>query len=71
MKKLFCTLAIIGIFLITIMAFEIPKNPFEMVPSTLSFDKPLWFCIAFFGSFLYIIILGIIYNKVKTLKKDQ
>ena len=71
MKKLFYVLAIIGTIIITIIAFEIPKNPFEMVPSTLSFDKPLWFCIAFFGSIIYIMILGIIYNKVKTLKKDE
>ena len=65
LKKIFYTLAVIGILIIMIIAFVVPKNPYEMIPSILYFDKPLWLCIAFFGCFLYLLILRIIYSKIK------
>jgi len=65
LKKIFYVLAVTGTILITIMAFKIPKNPHEMVPSILFFDKPIWLCIVFFGSLLYLIVLGIIYSKIE------
>ena len=65
MKKIFYALAVIGVMIITIIAFTVPKDPYAMIPSILFIDKPIWFCITFFGSFLYLIVLGIIYNKIE------
>lgn len=53
--------------IISILAFIIPDNPYEIIPAmtTMSFDKPIWFCYMVGGSFIYLIILYSIYDKVK------
>lgn len=53
--------------IISILAFIIPDNPYEIVPAMaiMSFDKPLWLCYVVGGSFIYLIALYYIYDKVK------
>jgi len=59
LKDIFKILGIGGFIAIYIIAFTIPSNPYEIIPSyTLySFDKPLWLWIILGGDFLYLIIL--------------
>ena len=66
-KKLFIVLAFIGVIVISALGFIIPDNPYEIIPAmtTMSFDKPIWFCYMFGGSFVYLIILYSIYEKLK------
>ena len=63
MKRKFIIIGLIGIIIICILSFIIPKNPYEMIPSFtyLSFDKPLWLCITLSGSFIYINLLYELY----------
>lgn len=70
LKTMFQILAIVGMIIICIMAFTIPKNPYEIIPavSMMSFDKPLWFCIIFSGGFLYLTILWSIYDSLEQRK---
>lgn len=65
-KRIFQILAIIGIIVICIMAFTIPKDPYKIIPAItyISFDKPLWFCIILSGGFIYLITLYYIYDKI-------
>ena len=66
-KKLFIVLAFVGVIVISILGFIIPDNPYEIIPAmtTMSFDKPIWFYYMVGGSFIYLIILYSIYDKVK------
>lgn len=63
MKRRFIIIGLIGIIIICILSFIIPKDPYEMVPSFtyLSFDKPLWLCITLSGSFIYMSLLYELY----------
>lgn len=65
-KTLFQGLVIIGIIVISILAFTIPSNPYEIIPamSVMSFDKPLWFAIIVGLGSLYLLILWYIYDEV-------
>lgn len=64
MKKIFISFSIIGVFIILILSFIIPNNPFEMLPKIpeSTFDKPVWLCILVIGSLIYLIILWSIYD---------
>lgn len=67
LKKIFVILAIVGMILIGVLAFAIPSNPNEIIPTMTitGFDKPLWFCIIFGFGFIYLMILWSIYDKLK------
>lgn len=67
LKNIFVILAIVGMILISILAFTITSNPNEIIPSMTitGFDKPLWFCIIFGCGFIYLMILLAIYDKLK------
>lgn len=61
---IFRLLAIVGVVFISVLSFVVPKDPFEIIPAmtVMSFDKPVWVCIMFGGSFIYLIVLYIIYD---------
>ena len=61
---IFRLLAIVGVVFISVLSFVVPKDPFEIIPAmtVMSFDKPVWFCIMFCGSFIYLIVLYSIYD---------
>lgn len=69
-KYIFIVLAIIGVIIISILSFIIPKDPFEIIPAMTirSFNKPVWFCYMFSGSVIYLIILYSIYDKLEQRK---
>ena len=69
-KKLFIVLAFVGVIAISILGFIIPDNPYEIVPAMtmMSFDKPIWLCYVVGGSFIYLIILYCIYEKLEQRK---
>lgn len=54
--------------LITIMAFTIPSNPFEIIPAigTNGFDKPLWLDLIMGFGFIYSLVLLIIYDRISS-----
>lgn len=64
LENIFKILGVVGFIAICIMAFTIPINPYEIIPSYtfVGFDKPLWLCIIIGGGFLYLIVLYSIYN---------
>lgn len=64
LEDIFKILGFGGFIAICIMAFTIPSNPYEIIPSytIMGFDKPLWLCIILGGGFLYLIILASIYD---------
>jgi len=66
LKIIFQILAFVGVVLICVCAFTIPKNPYEIIPAltVMSFDKPLWLCIVFGGGFLYLFLLYYIYEYI-------
>jgi len=66
LKTIFTLLSIVGVLIITILAFTIPNNPYEIIPamSIMNLDKPLWLCIIISGSFFYLIILYNIYDEI-------
>lgn len=66
LKIIFYFLSIVGVILIFLLAFTIPKNPFQIIPAitTIGFDKPLWLCIAICGNFIYLLIIWSIYDKI-------
>lgn len=66
-NKVFWFLFLVGFIIICVLAFTIPTDPFEMIPSVsaLSFDKPLWFAIILVGTFFYTLILSYIFDKIK------
>ena len=69
-KLIFWILAILGVIIIGVMSFEIPSNPYEIMPAMTvrSCDKPLWLCIMFGGSIMYLLILFIIYDYLEQKK---
>ena len=66
LKRVFQILGIVGFLIICLLAFIIPKNPYEIIPAMtmMSFDKPLWLCIILGGGFIYFLILYNIYDKI-------
>ena len=66
MLRLFIRLEIAGMVLISIMAFTIPSNPFEIIPAIgiEGFDKPLWLNIIIGFGFIYSVVLLIIYDRI-------
>ena len=64
LKIIFQIIAILGIVIISILAFVLPNDTYMIIPamSVMSFDKPLWFAIIFGGSFIYLFILYGIYD---------
>lgn len=72
MKTIFKWLGICGITIISVIAFILPSNPFIIIPSysLMGFDKPLWLCIIVGGSFIYLLILYSIYDRI-TQKKSS
>ena len=73
MKKVFIILGIIGVIVISICAFTVPKDPYMILPAmtVYSFDKPLWFAIIISFSFIYIILLASIYDNLKEKKESK
>ena len=67
MKRTFIILSVIGVVIISILSFTLPSDPYMDIPAltVVSFDKPLWFCIMVGGSFIYLLILYSIYDKLK------
>lgn len=65
-KYIFITLAIIGVLIISICAFILPNNPNEMIKALtpMTFERPLWLNNMIGGSFIYLIILDYIYDKL-------
>lgn len=63
-KIIFEVLGVVGVVIISILAFTIPKDPYIIIPSyTLyGFDKPLWLAIIIVGVFFYLIGLVSIYD---------
>ena len=59
LKRVFQVLAVLGLIVISVLAFVVPSNPNEIIPAmtVMSFDKPLWLCIIVGGGFLYLIII--------------
>ena len=66
LKRRFQILAILGIIIISIVAFILPQNPYEIIPTLtiMSFDKPLWLCIIIGIGVPYLSILLFIYEKI-------
>lgn len=73
MKNLFYILAAIGVAIISIIAFLVPKDPYKIFPSMIESYKPIWLCIFIFGTFIYLILLNILYAKIKrkSMKKKK
>jgi len=67
MKKIFYTIGIIGMIIIDILTFIIPKNPYYIIPAITiySFDKPLWLCIIMSCNFIFLGALYEIYDLTK------
>lgn len=65
-KNLFNILTILGLILILFLSFIIPNNPYEIVKSytIMTIDRPLWFNILIISSFIYLIIICSIYEKI-------
>ena len=63
-KIIFEILGVVGLIVISILAFVIPKDPFKILPavSVVGFDKPLWLAIIIAGGFIYIVVLASIYD---------
>lgn len=67
LKRVFQVLAVLGLIVISVLAFVVPSNPNEIIPAmtVMSFDKPLWLCIIV-GGLLYLISLYSIYDKLSS-----
>lgn len=65
MKGLFIGLGIIGVIIISILAF-ISDMAFEIIPAltVYSFDAPFWFKAIISGSFLYLSLLSECYDAI-------
>ena len=63
-KKNFNIIGVIGIFIICILSFIIPQNPYMIIPamSINGIDKPLWFCLIIICCFIYLLILYYLYE---------
>ena len=64
LKIVFYALGVIGVVIISILAFVLPSDPYMIIPamSVMSFDKPLWFAIIVSGSFIYLCLLYELYD---------
>lgn len=67
MKNVFMCLAIIGIIIISFFSFVIPSDPYIILPtmSLVGFDKPLWFAMMIIVGFFYLILISMVYYKIK------
>lgn len=67
LETIFRIMAVVGVIIISILAFTLPQNPYEIIPamSIMSFDKPLWFAIIVSGSFIYLCLLYELYDYLK------
>ena len=67
-QKIFKFLFVIGVIIILILSFVLPANPYKLVSSisTITFDRPLWLNIFLIVTFIYSIILIVIYDKIKS-----
>lgn len=67
-KNIFRVLAFIGVLVISILSFILSKDPYMIIPSytMIGFDKLLWLCYIVGGSFIYLLLLYFIYDKVRT-----
>lgn len=74
-KILFIALAIVGVAIIITLSFMLPSNPYEIIPSVSMMygDMPLWLKCSIGFSFLYLLILFAIYDKLipSDEKKDK
>lgn len=66
LEDIFKILGFGGFIAICIMAFTIPSNPYEIIPSytIMGFDKPLWLCIIMVGWFFYSVFLSEFYDYI-------
>lgn len=73
LKIVFYVLGVIGVIIISILAFVLPSDPYMIIPamSVMSFDKPLWFAIIVSGSFIYLFVLYGIYDYLKEKSVDK
>ena len=58
--KILCKItALLGYVIIGLLAFALPNDPYEIIPSysIIGFDKPLWLCLIIIGYFFYSIFL--------------
>lgn len=64
LETVFYCLAVIGIYVISFLAFIIPEDPYKIIPAMTytSVDKPLWLCIIVVGSVFYLLFLYLIYE---------
>lgn len=64
LKIVFYVLGVIGVVIISILAFVLPSDHYMIIPamSVMSFDKPLWFAIIVSGSFIYLCLLYELYD---------
>lgn len=72
MKIIFAILSIVGVAIISVLSFVIPSNPYEIIPSmtmTLG-DMSLWLIYIIGFSFIYLLILWSIYDKIKQKKSE-
>lgn len=67
LKIIFRVLAIVGVLTISILSFVLPKDPYMIIPSytMIGFDKPLWLCYIVGGSFIYLLLLYFLYDKLE------
>jgi len=65
-KYIFGALAIIGVLIISICAFVLPDNPNKIIKALtpMTFDRPLWLNIIIGGSFMYLVALYSVYDKL-------
>lgn len=65
-KILFIALTIVGVAIIITLSFMLPSNPYEIMPSVSMMygDMPLWLIYSIGFSFLYLLILFAIYDKL-------
>lgn len=73
MRLTFKVIGVLGFIIICIMAFIIPNNPYEIIPSisSVGFDKPLWFAIIVGGGFLYLMTLLSLYERIENEKNKK
>lgn len=70
-KYIFGALAIIGVLIISICVFVLPDNPNEIIKALIpmTFDRTLWLNIIIGGSFMYLVALYSVYDKLNNVEK--
>lgn len=70
LKLSFQVIGLVGVLIISYLAFTIPINPHEIIPamSVMGFDKPLWLCIIVGCGVPYLIALWYVYDTLKQRK---